>query len=591
MARSWRRVMLLACAALTLDQPAAAQCLPLLCGYSESGKGGPYLQDKVKTEKLAKSDALIEKARVDGSLGAGSIDQGKLFGSGLSMPKTELALERFVDSFRAHWPHRQPGPIDVKIVGSYTFSPLAHADNVIVVPLGMLIKAENDDQIAWLLAHEFSHLALGHFARHTSSRKREKMLGDAVSVLQGGVIMATSEYRYANGRISSQLSDRKQAEANMVSIYFRSEQLRSLLSLVNNFFSRSQEDQADVLGLDLVYAAGFADIGASTSIAELGREDAARKSLFAEIGSDLTKYAEVEAKRALVAAGGTSADLKQQGNKFADSMLGNLTAIGVKRLTEYYGATHRPTDARREGISRYFERAYPNYEVREPKTTWLTALRNNAEYRDAKLMLDAVTAAREALAAQNGVKAIAALGPALKSRYGQSAFLLNTAAQAYVTAQRPAEAEKLYTAASKVQNTADNAYLAQSLEGFIEHVDLLIAMRNQRRANEIITLAAGRFGDDNAFLPQRVRMAMANGNADAIYAAMALCTKTQDVGLIGRCEAEIGGPEVEAAYAGMTPIEQAQIDKARVLARQGSQSKGFWDSVGKMLGGKDDDAD
>lgn len=589
MRRIWRGVALIIAAPVAVvPVAAAAQCLPGLCNFTEKGAKGPFIAVEVKPEKLAEADTVIAKARLEKALAAGSIDRGELFGTGLSLPKTEMALEAIVDSFRPHWPHAQPGPIDVKIVANYSFSPLAYSDNVIVVPLGMLIKATNDDQIVWLLAHEFSHVALRHFSRQAKGRKREMLLGSAVSILQEGAVAVNSRYRYVNGNLTSNIADRKEAEKIANNIFFRSENLRDLLSLANKFFSRSQEDQADVAGIDLAYAVGLSDSGAGEAIEELGKEDLARKNILAAFGDDLAGYAKIEAARALnVAADGRS--LEQQGGNFLDNALGNVGAIAVKQLTERYGATHRPTEARRTGVSRYFERAYPNGESRNTVVKRLTAIRAEAEYRDGKLVVDAITQARALLASGEAQQAIDALQPALRSRYSQSAVFQNVAAQAYASAGQYPQAEKYYAVAMQRTNTADNPYLAQSLQGFKEHIDLLIHMGNVRRADEVIGIAAVRFGDDQAFLPQRLRMAAKRRNAEAILAVMTKCAATADPELIAACEAELGGPDVTAVYDQLTPLEKQKINEERARVRHSSQSNGLMGKLTRALGGSDDD--
>ena len=204
-------------AAFATPQQASAQCL-FKCGFSENGKGGPFIQAEVKEKDLAESDATIAAAHADGALGAGTIDSGELFGTGFSMPETEAALEALIESFRPHWPYRQPGPIDVKIIGSYGFSPLANPDNVIVVPLGMILRAESDDEIAWVMAHEFSHFALGHFAlghfaEDVKSRKRRQLIGSLTSVLDGGAVLASSKFRFT-GKNGLQQTGFDQKKAN-----------------------------------------------------------------------------------------------------------------------------------------------------------------------------------------------------------------------------------------------------------------------------------------------------------------------------------------------------------------------------------------
>lgn len=582
------RVVLLGVTLVSFTAPVNAQCLPLICGFSEKGGvKGPYIKAAVDEQKLATADAVISKGRLDGTLAAGSIDKGELFGTGLAMPVTERALEKMLESLRPHWPHRQPGQIKVKIVGSFTFSPLAHADNVIVVPLGMLIKAQSDDQVAWLLAHEFSHLALAHFARQTKGRKRERVISTAITLLQGGAVMANSRYRFQKGNLTSEVKDQKATDAAISGIFFKSEKLRGFLSLVNNFFSRKQEDQADVAGIDLAYAAGYSDAGASLAIEELGYEDAARKGLLQEISNGLKNYARTEALQTLAAAGTDDTTLKAKGKSIFNDILGNAAEVGLSKLTEHYGATHRPTVARRKGVVSYFEKTYPMGELREPKTTWLNGARATAEFKAGNLVVDAEVRARDFLNKGEFQSASRELLPALKSRFGQTPLVLNTAAQVAVASGQLVQAEKYYSAAMKREANPENPYIGQSIKGFVEHVDLLIAMKNLRRADEVITVAASRFGDDQVFLPQRVQIALARKDLEQIAAVLARCNQTEDQALIAQCRSALIGEEAKVGYENLTPIQKAQLDKQLGLLQQQSQAKGFWDTLGKALEGKD----
>ncbi|ABC64829.1 M48 family metalloprotease [Erythrobacter litoralis] len=568
--------------------PAQAQCLPMMCGFSEKGKKGPFVANEVKPKKLAKADATIEQSKADGSLAAGSIDRGDLHGAGLHMPQTELALEALVESLRPHWPYRQPGPIDVKIVASYSFSPLAHADNVIVVPLGALLRAETDDEVAWLMGHEFSHLALGHFERHAKARKREKFIGNAVSLMQGGAAIASSRYSFGSNGLQQRGTDQKLLQKLSSGIYTKSEDLRLVSALLNDVFSRKQEDQADVAGLDLAMAAGFSDSGASLAIEELGKDDEQRKNLFAAIGDDMAEFGKLEGGRLLLAATQRGGNLKAQGGSLVDNLLGNLKTIAVNKLVDHYTATHRPAEPRREGVLAYHERAYPEGELRDTTSEWLDALKANPEVVPAQAMLDARVSALALLQEGKANEAVAVLKPAMEGVYGSNPLLLNTAAQIYAEAGDRAGAEAIYSRAMGLQNTPDNPYLAQSRTGFVDHVTLLVSMGNIAKANEVIAKGTERFGDDHAFLPQKIRIAMKTRDMDQLVGTMARCTDIGDPALSADCEYALLGPEADAAYAVLTPLERAEIDKQRGMAKQKAQTGGFLKAVTgglKSLGG------
>ena len=579
-------IALASIAAFATPQQASAQCL-FKCGFSENGKGGPFIQAEVKEKDLAESDATIAAAQAEGALGAGTIDSGELFGTGFSMPETEAALEALVESFRPHWPYRQPGPIDVKIIGSYGFSPLANPDNVIVVPLGMILRAESDDEIAWVMAHEFSHFALGHFAEDVKSRKRHQLIGSLTSVLDGGAVLASSKFRFT-GENGLQQTGFDQKKANQLSgaISSRSDRLRTLMSLVGHSFTRKHEDQADVAGFDLAYAAGFADLGASNAIAQLGNDDEQRRDLMTGIGESLEEFGKIKGGRLLASFGQNTGSLKQQGGNLLGNLLGNFKEIAIGEIVSHLSVTHRPSDDRREGVTEYVERAYPDMEFRDPKSQWLAGVRNSDEVTQGRLALDAKARASELKQAGDLNGAIDAIVPVLDTRYGRSPVILNTAADIFMAAGDNAEAEKLYSAALALENTPDNPFIAQSVGGFGQHIDLLIMMGNTARAQTVLDTATERFGDGVAFLPQQVRIAVVTNNTDLLAQSMNQCASVGDDGLFEQCRYALFGPEAETLYALMTPVERAKVDRARNTVGQRAQSGGLFKGLSELVGSK-----
>lgn len=608
--------------ALLAPLPSQAQCLPMMCGFTESGKKGPFLKFEVTEKDLAKADAAIEGGRVNGALSAaGSINRGEFYGSGLKMPKTEAALSALVERLRVHWKYRQPpGQIRVRIVASMQFAPQAHPDGVIIVPLGMLIRARTDDQIAWLMGHEFAHLALGHFSREAKMRKTKRATSAVVAMLQGGVSMSQTDFSMRNGQLQTNTRHSPQAQALSDRIYLRSRDLNDILALANQFFSRKQEDQADVLGLDLAIAAGFNDGGASDALNEYGRMEAEAEGLFKAVADEMAEYTKIYASASVSSADNVK-DIEKSGKNFLNTFLENLKTVALNKVFDYYNKSHRPTEKRRQGILKYYGNAYRGAAPNPESTAWLEGVRDTTEFQQGKIVVTAVAQADDLLRQDKIAEAVTELKPAFATEYGTTPFLANAAAEVYWRAGRTAEADRQFSIAERLPGNGAGAvvrrspakpkgkakgkavqpatqatdlvagsdqYFEQNQPGFHRHITLLTETKSYTKALNVIDVASVRFGDDYAFLPAKIRIYFALRKTDELAATLAKCAGSQDEGLRRQCSDAIFTPEQEEKLALLSPVDRAKLERERERLAGAAESKSFWDQIASSLKPSDD---
>ena len=207
-------------------------------------------------------------------------------------------------------------------------------------------------------------------------------------------------------------------------IWARSRQLEGALSLFGSFFSRADEDKADVAGLDLALAAQYSHNGALTALNMIEKDQEANASLLDQIGKDLGSYAE----RSGAAAAGSvnqSTDLGALATSWVKDLAQNALVIGFGKLKKAYSVQHRPPDKRAEGIRKYYRNAYPNAVEKPPTRAWLTQVRATPEFRDATAAVDAHTRALLSIGADNPAQAQLDLQPALATRYSTTPYILN----------------------------------------------------------------------------------------------------------------------------------------------------------------------
>ena len=605
--KRWRAPAALLAAAGCLVTPAAAvaQCLPLLCNFTEKGKKGPFLAKSVTEKSLSEADRAIGEGELSGALSAaGSINRGEFWGNGLRMPATEAALLEMLQRLGTNWTYRSPGDLKVRVVASSQFAPQAHPDKVIVVPLGTLMRARTDDQVAWLMAHEYSHIALGHFSREAKARKLKRATQSVVDMIQKGVQASQTNIAMAGTEVKLDIRESAEAQALSGNIYLRARTLGDILALTNQFFSRTQEDQADVLGLDLALAASYNDGGASDALNEYSRTEAASANLFKSIADDMTQYGKITATLSLNNAKEMT-DVASAGKGFLDGFLDNLRTIALEKTMEFYNKAHRPTDKRREGIQTYLRNAHKGREPQAESTAWITRVRATPEFKGASTLVNSVEGAQKALNAGDIEQSVELLKPAFQTPYATTPYLANMAAEIYWRAGRLSEADHQFTIAERLAGNAAGAaakaparkgkakakpaptpkqdlvagedkYFEQSQPGFHRHIALLSEMKSYSKALKVIDLASQRFGDEYAFLPAKIRIHVAMRQTEAIVTAMNKCGEAQDEALRRQCDEAIISPTQAAQLALLSPVERAKISDQRTKLAGAAQSKNFW---------------
>lgn len=124
--------------------------------------------------------------------------------------------------------------LELVIVKNPTINAFAVPGGVVGVHTGLFRYAENEDQIAAVMAHELAHLSQRHFARSVAEQKKNSTL--ALAGLLATVVLAASGS--GDGAMAALATTRAAALEN---------QLR---------YSRQNEQEADRLGMETLYRSG-----------------------------------------------------------------------------------------------------------------------------------------------------------------------------------------------------------------------------------------------------------------------------------------------------------------------------------------------
>lgn len=221
-----------------------------------------------------------------------------------------------LDKVLTGW-HGNRYPARIVITSSPDFSAFTYPHGVITLSLGTLSQLQSEDELAALLAHEVSHLLLEHRAK------------DSLSQVSGQALKYGMLYvRARSGSTSDVLSN-----------YAK---LKVAGWVVNGAFfpkwSRGQENEADILGTDLLVRAGY-------------NRDAMLEVL-KKVGGAVQQRQEIARDNPLQVA-----DSAEGGTAFRFDLgvlLGNIEAS----LTEEFGKEYEAIDERVARVRQYGRKQY-----------------------------------------------------------------------------------------------------------------------------------------------------------------------------------------------------------------------------------------
>ncbi len=121
-------------------------------------------------------------------------------------------------------------PYEFKVLADDEINAFCLPGGFVYVYEGLLAYLEDDDELAFVLAHEIAHASHRHWARHVKKREKLEILGILATAITG-----------------SQLVDLASSLATV---------------LISASYSRDQEREADAAGLEHMWRAGFDPTGA-----------------------------------------------------------------------------------------------------------------------------------------------------------------------------------------------------------------------------------------------------------------------------------------------------------------------------------------
>lgn len=281
---------------------------------------------------------------------AKDVDYARAEGLGLvPAPALHAYLNGILGKLLAQSPVRN-APAKVHIRASGDWAAKTTADANIYVALGTLLRLDDEDEVAALLAHEAAHVILGHAD------------ADIVQDVQQRAIQVSALALDTRDFVEGMKSGAPRPGSDKAGVKEQSRALLLNTMLVAPAWTREQEKDADLLGVDLLVRAGYAP-SAMTSLLSKQKsfeteraadpETAALDKQLAAFGVDV--HAVAAEQTAKVTDGG---GLAGQGlGAIAGSALGSALSWGSQKLAAA-GKSHPKTEDRIGDAKEYVRRHY-----------------------------------------------------------------------------------------------------------------------------------------------------------------------------------------------------------------------------------------
>ena len=543
-----------------------------LAGFTVSGRNGPFVacvDPQTLTNAITKPEAL--------SFANEANNIGDYDGQRLRMPETERALAEMLEQLDSSWPHARHIPLKVHVLANNEYAPAAMPDGSIMVRIGLISRSETDEEVAFLLGHELAHVRLGHFGDDEAIRRKRQLARNVANTYLSGVELSETRFQRKGDGVELTLADKAHVQEELTKTAALRTRVNTLITvMLERPWSRKQEDEADALGMDLALKAGWAAMDAPAAVFQKIQADfELTQAAATAVGDTLSEsVASAAQTQNLNAPQGfnPSALFSTFRNQFAD----RFKERAEKMAVDYFSQRHRSPEARLSGLQKYSDEAYPDAALVPSRTEWLERVRGNAEYQEALTVIASLQDARRLQAEGNIPAALAAFGPAQRTRFRDAPVVVNAMAELHGLSGAVNEADRFY----KLGHQSPD----QSTAAYVSHAWLLVRHRRYTAAEPLIeqgiALAMSRqiLNSDpetkrredaqKPFLPALAGLRMQQDKPEEAYAYLQKCLDYEDEQLSDLCVRAILGVEMADAARQLTPEQQARVEQMVYTTRE-----------------------
>jgi Zn-dependent protease with chaperone function len=326
----------------------------------------------------------------------------------MAIPALERELRPVLEAFGKAWPY---APLErtprILFRADEAYQAQALPDNTIIVSMGLLEASQSDSEVLFVLAHEYSHLLLGHFTKaETIAGARNATQAVSIAWQAGSAFNAMKR---SDGSLSAMQAGAERGARKGAPV------AEALRFAVDDIFApawnRDQENEADALAVDLLvrsnmtidsYANVFARLQKAFEAekASHDKRSQAADALGKSMSDSLKGFAGNGASVAAFAGGGGGA-MRGLGSGLLKSAGGALLANMGSITKSMGGDTHLPPEERRNGLAAYFQAGYPTADPPIDNGALLGRIKARPEYQRAIALRNAYLKARGSYFAQD----------------------------------------------------------------------------------------------------------------------------------------------------------------------------------------------
>lgn len=438
-------------------------------------------------------------------------------------PYVEKYLEGILFKLVAGWDQPLDRPVYIKVSEGLAYSASATQDTIVITQ-GVLADAESEDEVAFIIAHELSHILLNHHATNDYFKKQEALVSKAANV--GMTVALAKDVKVNNSKDGITLTSKGSDSASkLYSDSFRTGLTINRLSrdLISSTMSRGQEDEADLLGMDLLVKAGYSPKG---FMPVLERVESSR----------VFTQEQLEAKQkefdSFVAIAGDAQKHMQGSDWKAVATLG--ATKGASMLLQEFSSRHHSELERKKDMASYIKREYRS-ERRRPLT--VDSFEKNVKSGKGNEIQENYWFASQAMKAVEHGDLDTAEKLARKSVRGSTKHHAYPRLAFYTVRKMQQQDEKAALNLKLIKNW-DYA----SAQTFSVAAQSYRDQNKHQEALKILDKGSDIMGSNVVFLPEYIATHSEIGNQESIDAFLAECDAVSEQNIKNQCYAYAGKP-------------------------------------------------
>ncbi|WP_432464137.1 MULTISPECIES: M48 family metalloprotease [unclassified Agarivorans] len=165
-------------------------------------------------------------------------------------------FDGILNQLLSSWPGHRP-EIDLSIELSRSYSAYATRQQI-VLSMGMISDCETEAEIAFVIAHELSHILLGHNNTNAYFKRQHETVEEMAQLANLGMAIGDLEVSRDQQQIKVESKNSQHTQNTYKDIFKTSLAINRLSrDVINSSMSREYEDEADLLAIDLLVRAGY----------------------------------------------------------------------------------------------------------------------------------------------------------------------------------------------------------------------------------------------------------------------------------------------------------------------------------------------